>query len=304
MRAIPPALQQKLDAGVTTLAQCWRLTRRDGAVFGFTDHDGDLAFDGVVFRAGTGFSASEAASRFDLAVDGAEIAGALADDALGERDLAAGRFDAATVESWLVDVSDVALRVRTARGTLGEVRREGAAFAAELRGPADALAQESGRLFTARCGADLGDARCRVDLAAPAFRGAGSVAAVEGTSQFTANGLAGFAGGWFSAGRLVWTGGANSDLAMEVKIHRNGAGIVRIVLWQAMAEPIAPGDTFAVTAGCDKQLATCRDRFGNAVNFRGFPHIPGNDFVLSYPRPSTARGGRSFDGGSGGGLRG
>ena len=49
-----------------------------------------------------------------------------------------------------------------------------------------------------------------------------------------------------------------------------------------MPEPIAAGDTFNVTAGCDKRFATCRDRFDNAVNFRGFPHIPGNDFVISY----------------------
>jgi len=37
-----------------------------------------------------------------------------------------------------------------------------------------------------------------------------------------------------------------------------------------------------VTAGCDKRFDTCRNRFNNAVNFRGFPHIPGNDFVIRY----------------------
>src|SRR4051812_31581755 len=68
MRAIPTALQAKLDSGVTTLARCWKVTRRDGVVLGFTDHDRDLVLDGVTFRAGTGFAASEATSRFDLAV--------------------------------------------------------------------------------------------------------------------------------------------------------------------------------------------------------------------------------------------
>ena len=52
-----------------------------------------------------------------------------------------------------------------------------------------------------------------------------------------------------------------------------------------MPEPIAAGDTFVVTAGCDKRFATCRDRFDNVVNFRGFPHIPGNDFVMRYAVP-------------------
>ncbi|HXO68530.1 MAG TPA: DUF2163 domain-containing protein [Bradyrhizobium sp.] len=283
MRSIPPLLQSKLDSGVTTLARCWKLLRRDGVVLGFTDHDRDLVVGGVTFRAGTGFSSSEAASRFDLSVDGAEISGALADDSLTDADLAAGRYDAAQVETWLVDWSDPSLNVLTARGTLGEVRREGQAFVAELRGLADLLSQESGRLYTARCGADLGDARCKVDLTNPALRGTGAVSAVEGTSILVASGLDGFADGWFSLGRLLWSSGVNNGLAIEIKEHRLVAGHARLTLWRAMPEPIATGDAFTVTAGCDKSFATCRARFANTDNFRGFPQIPGNDFLLASP---------------------
>ncbi len=287
MRAIPPVLQAKLDTGVTTLAQAWKLTRRDGVVAGFTDHDRDLDFDGVSFRAGTGFAASEATGRFDLSVEGGDIAGALDGDGLNEGDLAAGKYDAAEIETWLVDWSDVSLRVLTAKGFLGEVRREGIAFVAEIRGLADLLAQESGRLYTAKCNADLGDARCRVDLGDPARRGSGTVDALLGTSIFVAGGLAGFGDGVFTAGRLMWTGGANAGAAIEVKLHRVGDGEVMLSLWQAMPDAMATGDTFTVTAGCDKTLATCRDRFANSDNFRGFPHIPGNDFIMSYPTPGT-----------------
>jgi uncharacterized phage protein (TIGR02218 family) len=283
MRPIPSALQTKLDSGVTTLARCWKLARRDGVVMGFTDHDSDLVISGVTFRAGTGFTASEAASRFDLSVDGAEISGALADEQLTDADLAAGRYDAAQIETWLVDWSDPSLRVLTARGALGEVRREGQAFTAELRGLADLLSQESGRLYTAKCGADLGDGSCKVDLTSPALRGIAAITVVEGTSIFVASGLDGFADTLFSLGRLTWTGGANAGLSIEIKQHRLVAGHARLTLWQAMPEPIAPGDTFAVTAGCDKNFATCRARFANTDNFRGFPQIPGNDFLLSSP---------------------
>jgi uncharacterized phage protein (TIGR02218 family) len=287
VRAIPAALQTRLDSGVTTLAQLWRLTRRDGVVAGFTDHDCDLVVDGVTYRAGTGLAASEATSRFDLSVDGGEIAGALDDDVLTEPDLAAGRYDAAQIETWLVDWSDVTLKVLTARSTLGEVKREGAAFTAELRGLADRLSQESGRLYTAKCNADLGDGKCRVDLTDPARRGSGTVTAITGASSLVVNGLDGYADGWFSAGRLTWSGGANAGLGIEIKHHVIHDGAVRLSLWQAMPEPVAVGDAFAVTAGCDKMLATCRDRFANADNFRGFPHIPGNDFIMSYPTPGT-----------------
>jgi uncharacterized phage protein (TIGR02218 family) len=282
MRAIPAGLQDKLNSGVTTLCRCWRITRRDGVVQGFTDHDDDVVIDGTTCRAGTGLTGSEAAAQLGMAVVGSEISGALSDDALTDADLAAGRYDAAAIELFLVDWSEPTLFVLMSKGVLGEVRREGQAFAAEIRGLSDRLNQESGRRYTATCGADLGDSRCTVDLANPAFLGAGAVTMLNGTSVFAASGLDAFADGWFSAGRLSWTSGANIGLAVEVKSHRVTADGVALDLWQAMPEPIAAGDTFSVTAGCDKRFDTCRNRFANAVNFRGFPHIPGNDFVTRY----------------------
>ena len=282
MRTVPPALQAKLDSGVTALARCWLVTRNDGVTQGFTDHDDDIVIGAVTCRARTGFSGSEARQSLGLAVDGSELAGALADDSLNEDDLAAGHYDAAAVELWLTDWSEPALRVLLAKGTLGEVRRDGAAFTAELRGLSDRLGQDSGRLYTATCAADLGDARCGVNLDDPAFHGEGVVAAVLATSRFTADGIDAFDDGWFTAGRLTFTSGANAGLSIEVKTHRK-RDPVTLDLWQAMPQPVAPGDAFIVRAGCDKRFGTCRGRFDNAANFRGFPHIPGNDFVIRYP---------------------
>ncbi len=282
MRTIPPTLQTKLASGVTTLCRCWRIVRRDGAIQGFTDHDEDVVLGGLVCRAGTGFAGSEATAKLGLAVAGSEVSGALADDSLTEADLAAGRYDAATVEIHLVDWSEPALHVLMATCRLGEVRREGAAFAAELRGLADRLNEESGRRYTASCSADLGDSRCAIDLEDETYRGTGAIAEFAGTSAFLASGLGDYDDGWFTAGRLQWTSGANVGLAVEVKRHRADDGGVVLELWQAMSEPLAEGDAFTVTAGCDKRFDTCREKFGNGLNFRGFPHIPGNDFVTRY----------------------
>ena len=288
MRTIPSALQAKLERGVTTLARCFLVTRRDAVKLGFTDHDADITIDGTVCHAGTGLTASEATARLGLQVDGGEIAGALADESLLESDLAAGRYDAADIEVHLVDWSEPSLRVLLAKGVLGEIRREGAAFTAELRSLAHRLNEESGRLYTATCSADLGDARCTVDLTDAAFRGAGAVASLAGASAFRVSGLDDFDDGWFTAGKFIFSGGANAGFAVEVKTHRVALDGVLIELWQAPPEPISVGDGFTVTAGCDKRFSTCRDRFGNGVNFRGFPTIPGNDFVISYPVPGKA----------------
>jgi uncharacterized phage protein (TIGR02218 family) len=257
--------------------------RRDGVVQGFTDHDEDLVVDGVTCHAGTGLSGSEATEQLGLAVQGSEISGALADEALSEADLAAGRYDAASIEVHIVDWSEPTLAVLLSKGVLGEVKREGKAFTAELRSLTHRLAEDSGRLYTATCSADLGDARCTVDLDNAEFRASGTIASVSATSSFLASGIDAFEPGWFTAGKLTWNSGANAGLADEVKIHVLSPAGVTITLWQAMPQPLLAGDAFTVTAGCDKRFATCRDRFANAANFRGFPHIPGNDFLVSYP---------------------
>jgi uncharacterized phage protein (TIGR02218 family) len=293
MRNIPSALQAKLDSGVTTLCRCWIVTRRDGVKQGFTDHDRDLVLGAVTCRAGTGFWGSEASEQLGLSVQGSDLSGALADASLNEADLAAGRYDAAAVELYVVDWSEPALKVLMWSGSLGEVRREGLAFTAELRSLTHRLAEDTGRLFTATCSADLGDARCTVDLDDEGLQGNGTVTALDAAATLRADGLSGFDDGWFTAGKLTFTSGANDGLAVEVKTHRVDDGGVLIELWQQMPEPIAEGDAFTVTAGCDKRFGTCRDRFANAVNFRGFPHIPGNDFIVSYPNPGEP----GFDGG-------
>ncbi len=284
MRAIPAGLAASLAGGVTTLARCWRLTRRDGVVIGLTEHDEDLTVDGTSFRAASGVAGSEDASSLGFAVGGGEMSAALSSELIDEADLDAGRYDGAAIELILADWSAPADFLLLRRATLGEVRREGGSFTAELRSLSSALNVVRGRLFTAGCDADLGDARCKMALASPTYTGAGTVAAVEGPGLLVAAGLGAYAAGWFTQGRLVFTSGANDGFATEVKSH-NVAGGVRLELWQRPPEPMAPGDGFTVTAGCDKRFETCRDRFANTLNFRGFPHMPGNDAVLRIAVP-------------------
>ena len=137
---------------------------------------------------------------------------------------------------------------------------------------------------------ELGDARCGVDLDDPAFKATGSVTAVIGDRSFAASGLGGFAAGWFTLGRLTWTSGPNAGRLAEVASH-DVSGVRRVTLLEAPVRPIAVGDDFVVHAGCDKRPETCSDRFANVVNFRGFPHIPGQDTVIRYPNRGDANSG-------------
>lgn len=294
MKTLPPSLAMHLAGGLTTLAHCWRLERKDGVVMGFTDHDVDLAFDGVTYRAAYGFTASSIESSLGLAVSNLDVEGALSSAAITEVDLHAGRYDDAAVTVFLVNWQDVADRLILRSGFLGQVSRGTVAFTAELRGLASRLDQAAGRVFQRTCPWELGDARCTIDLGAIGHHGAGAVTAIQGLFDFSASGLHSFDAGTLARGKLIWTSGANGGLSVEIKTHLVSNGTVRLGLFLPAPEPIIVGDTFTVTAGCDKRFATCRDRFGNAANFGGFPHMPGNDFALSYPNQGDGNDGSSL----------
>ena len=199
-----------------------------------------------------------------------------------ETDILDGRWDNATVEIWRVNWQDVSQRVLMRRGAIGQVRRGRVQFVAEMRSLAHVLNQSVGRTFQASCDAVLGDTHCGVNPNDPAFKGSGTVVTVAGDRSFTVFGLSAFADSWFALGTLTWTAGANVGRKAEVLTHEVGSTDITITLLEAPVLAIAVGDTFAITAGCDKRFETCRDKFANAVNFRGFPHIPGQDTVIRY----------------------
>jgi uncharacterized phage protein (TIGR02218 family) len=233
-----------------------------------------------------------------LNVDTMDIAGALQSDHLNEADLAAGLYDNAALTLYLVDWTDVADRDIVFAGSVGEISRGLNAFTAEMRGLAHALNQERGRVYQRSCDADLGDSRCTVNLDSPTYKGSGAVDGVSSNHIFSASGLDGYADGWFAGGKLVWTSGANEGAAIEIKTHVNTGAEVSFELWESMAFDIAAGDTFTVTAGCDKSLDTCISKFNNVANFRGFPFIPGNDAVVAYPNTGDRNDGKSRIGGA------
>ena len=209
MRTLDIGFRTHIEGGATTLATCWRITRTDEVVFGFTDHDQQLSFGSVDYL--PMLDGSEVPARLGGQVDTGEVIGVLRSDAISEADIVAGLFEGAAVETWRVNWRDASQRALLRRATIGEIVREDGQFRAELRSGQQALNRVRGRVYSALCDAVLGDARCTVPHAHPDF------------------GL-----------------------------------------------------------GCDRQLSTCRDRFDNVVNFRGFPHIPGDDFVLKYPRKDDA----------------
>lgn len=279
MRDVPTALAEHLSGEATTLATVFIVRLTDGAVLGFTDHDRPLEVAGVVCWPDSGFEGSAATRHAGFSVGEEEVAGALSSDVISAVDLAAGRWDGATVEVYRVNWQSPSDCLLLRRGRLGEVTETDGRFRAELRGPAHALEQARGRLYSRFCDASFGDDRCRVSLS-PWRRSAG-IAAGSDARVLRVSGIDDLTAGWFDRGSCRFDA-AEGARSFAIDAHTRAADGVRILLRRPLAAVPETGATVHLTAGCDKQFATCKARFANAANFRGFPHMPGRDFVFSY----------------------
>jgi uncharacterized phage protein (TIGR02218 family) len=291
MSAIPQQLKAHLDGRVTTLCHCWRVTRRDATVLGFTDHDGPITFEETEFEPRSGLSSSEAEAALGMAADRVDVEGALDSERLVAAEIETGLYDGAKVETFLVNWAAPEQRMLLRESMIGKVALRDSRFVAELESPMRHLDRPNGRYLRRHCDAELGDQRCGFDLEQTGFRGEGAVVAVATGRSVAVSGIDAFEEGWFSLGVVTWTSGLLGGRQSRVRAHAKGLSGTMLAFEDDAAE-VAPGDTFVVVAGCDKRFSTCKDKFDNSPNFRGFPHLPGNDAAYGY-----ASDGQEFDGG-------
>jgi uncharacterized phage protein (TIGR02218 family) len=266
-----------LERELTSLAFCWRVERRDGVCLGFTGHDRDLVIGGLVYRSAPGMLPSAVSVSDDFDASTLDVSGALTSNSIRESDLAAGRWDRAAVFLFLVDWEDPGGdRLHLARGELGDVTVKANGFEAELRGSAALLERAVTEQTSPECRAELGDRRCRVDMAGRAR--ATRVAEAPGEDLVVVAEAPGGPGA-YGFGRLRWISGANSGLESTIVASQGP----ELRLQEPPPFAISAGDLVRIEEGCDKSFATCRGRFANAENFRGEPHLPGMDLLTRYP---------------------
>jgi uncharacterized phage protein (TIGR02218 family) len=259
---------------LSTLAFAWRVERRDGVTLGFTSHDRDLVVGGLVHSSAPGMLPSAIERSDGLDLDDVRLSAALTSDAFADADLIAGRWDGAALTLSAVDwtAPDVA-PVTLLTGEFGEVEIKDGGFAVGLRGPTSALDAPVVEETSPECRAQLGDRRCRIDLSGR------RVSALVSSAADAVLTLASAVGdGLFAYGTLRWLSGANAGL--ESRIVANAG--TSVTLRDVPAFAVAAGTRVEMVEGCDKRFATCVGRFGNAVNFRGEPHLPGNDLLTRY----------------------
>lgn len=276
MKTVSANLKTHLQGEALTVCTLWKITRADATVFGFTDCSRDITYSGTDYLAATGHTPSSIKTTSTLGVDNLEVASVLDSSTITEADIQAGLWDFAQVEIMLVNylsLADGHMMLR--KGWFGNVKTGRNNFIAELRGMMQPLQQTIGRVYTPACDAVLGDARCGVTLGSYTVTGAVTTATSARVFTDTARTEA---DGYFDGGLITWTSGNNDTYQMEVKTS-TAAGV--ITLQQEMPNATVIGDTYSLSAGCDKLLATCKTKFSNVVNFRGFPHVPGQDKMVA-----------------------
>ena len=263
-----------LDGELTSIAMCWRLERMDGAGLALTSHDRAIMSEGVAHQPAPGMNPAAITRRLGIDAHSSEVAGALSADALESDDLALGRWDGANVSLTAVDWQDEnAVPISLLRGEIGGVSIEGDGFSADLTGAAAKLDQPVCPSTSAECRAEFGDKRCRVDLAGTSE--VARIVAMNGGELTFDRAIE----QKFVLGRLRYMAGANCGVSTVILAVDGGVVTVRDL---PRAE-VESGCRVEIREGCDKRFQTCVDRFANAANFRGEPHLPGNDLLTRYP---------------------
>ena len=291
MRTVPPALESHLQRTVTNHCFCWTVERKDGMRLGFTDHDMPLTLDGVIHDPQTGFNASVAEAELGMQTGSMDLDGALRSDRISEDDIRAGKYDGAKVKAWLVNWRQPEDRMLLRVSRIGLIETQDGAFKVELQSLAEAMDRRRGRLVRRACDAELGDSHCGKIVTGATYTGNGTVVSAQAQGDFFASGLAAYAPRWFEYGMLEWLSGENAGQVAQVSVHETSGSQARLAVLEVLPFPVEAGDTFKVIAGCDKSFTACKAKFANPLNFRGFPHLPGNDAVYTY-----ASGDGIFDG--------
>ena len=260
-------------------ATFWRIERTDGVALGFVGHDRDLWFDGLLHRAAPGMLPSAIRHNAALDADTLDIEGALTHDAIGEADLAAGRFDGAAIAVGIVDWETLD-RAVLYRGEIGAIAREGASFSAQMHSAKAALDADTIPRSSPTCRAAFCGPGCTLNPVRFTHEAMlTGVALVDNRAVFAAAP----APEAMQGGTVRWLDGPQAGLTMLVVV----ADADGLLLDAALDPALAPGTRALLREGCDHTLATCAARFGNAANFQGEPFLPGNDVLVRYPTSSA-----------------
>lgn len=273
MRTISANLKQDLIDGYRAVLV--KVTTNKGVVYGYTDHDVQLTVDSVVYQPTPGLLRGNMSVSSTEQVSNQEFSTAWID--APEEELLSGLFDNAKIDvlhcSWK-NPSYGGFIINS--GNLGQIQWNSDGFTADVMGFMRALQKNVNFIATGHCRHLLFSQFDEQHIGActlnkTSYTRTGTVTGIlTDQIKITASGLV-TTNQYHTNGVLTWTSGTNSGKSHEIKNHLSSNNSLEFFL--PTEHDIQLGETFSITAGCDKTHSTCKSKFNNVINFGGFPHI-------------------------------
>lgn len=300
MKSVSPQMTTALADKTTYLVRVWRLELANGDLFYFTDSNVNIAYDGNLYLADPGIRVSAVQATVDGQGDNAQIEVRASAEFLNQRQIRSGLLDLASFELEYVDWRDPDNYgpVPIFSGSVIDVSFNDKGKAAiQLDGNGgNGFINRIGDVYSRLCRAQLGDEQCKVDLEALKSEILITTVSADGYS-FTSNQLIAFANdGYLEFGKIRFITGDNTSYSYEVAKFVSSTGTVTLA--NTPRAPLVPGDALHIYPGCDKQMATCRDRFSNLPNHRAEPYALNQQTYVIQGRIFANDGGRPNGNGS------
>lgn len=291
---VSPAMIAHLK-GTKTLATLVKVTEvnQDGSLgttVAITNHTRNITYNSVNYLA-VPFIPSQLQSHTGFEHDNAQLKSGYSSP-FDSKDLRHLRWLRARVEMNVVNYLDLTMGPAVRKiGLIGAVTVKDWWAEPDFRSLSQLLDQTVATYCTELCNVvRLGDSRCGVNLSGNTvdtglpITSTATVTAVTDRQQFTVtnNQIATIPSDFFKRGHVIWSSGNNNGDDYEVMTNVGGF----VVLLLPTGAPILVGDTLTMQAGCDRTIATCRQRFNNAVRNRSFYMLPGRAKLFKYPDTS------------------
>ncbi len=287
LSSITSNLASSIESRAQTLTTLVKLITPAGDTLAFTRYPTDIEYDGVIYRSTVGMELTAVEKMLGLGTDNLQAVGAYSDAVLSEADVLGGNLDGSEYFLYLIDYAHPEYGVKTIqRGWVRELRSLDYTFSVELASLSQLAQQAVGEITSPTCRNQFADKWCqgaekRTDptknhptLNRPMSDVGVTVASVLGPVKFTATLNA--PDGFYTAGRITFTTGANRGLSMDVNTHKLSAdgATAEFRLEEPFPAVVAVGDVFSIRMGCLKIFSACK-KFDNVVNMRAEPYLTG-----------------------------
>jgi uncharacterized phage protein (TIGR02218 family) len=256
---------------------CLEISLENNSYIRLSSADEDITFEGNLYKAADSFGLSSSEEEVSSTKSNLGLIGIIEDQQISATRINNGVFDNAIIEIFILEKDNLeASKITISKGYLSDLQIDGDSFTFDIKPISSRLKTNIINIYSPTCRAKLGDSKCAKDLTS--YRSTGSVSEVDTSNprlKFSDDSRAESAG-YYNYGTIKFTSGDNIGKKFEIKKYKTP----EIELLLPTYEEIKIGDEYEITAGCDKRFSSCVDKFDNAINFRGEPHIPGNEKIL------------------------